>query len=401
MNAGGIEVAVLVGFLAWTCVAVTAFPVVVLFIQVASACLWRRKAPQAPATRRPSIVVLVPAHDEGAGIVDTLYSVKGQLGEGDRLLVIADNCGDDTAQQARQAGAEVIERFDTRQRGKIYALEFGIAHLRASPPEVVIVVDADCWVADGCIDRIACQCASTGRPVQALYLMEAAGGGPGMRIAAFAWAVKNRVRPLGFLRWGLPCQVMGSGIAYPWQKINDVPVANGFLVEDFKLGLDLAAAGAAPQFCPDAWVSSRFPANAAGREGQRRRWEHGSLSLIGGALPLAAFRAVKEGNLPLLAMVIDLFVPPLAFLSLAVFGLVALVALTGMAGGGWMPLAAAGIVVGMLIVSVFLGWYRFGRDIVSFADLMTVPAYAASKIPLYIKFFSDRQRAWERTQRDG
>jgi glycosyltransferase involved in cell wall biosynthesis len=39
-----------------------------------------------------------------------LASITPQLAAGDRLLVVADNCSDDTATLARQAGAQVVER---------------------------------------------------------------------------------------------------------------------------------------------------------------------------------------------------------------------------------------------------------------------------------------------------
>ena len=41
------------------------------------------------------------------------------------------------------------------------------------PPEVVIVVDADCEVTSGTLERIARLSVSTGRPVQAMYMMKA------------------------------------------------------------------------------------------------------------------------------------------------------------------------------------------------------------------------------------
>ena len=77
-----------------------------------------------------------------------------QLEPGDRLLVVADNCTDHTAAVARAAGAEVLERRDAERRGKGYALAAGVDTLRAGPPDVVVIVDADCRPAAGAIDRL-------------------------------------------------------------------------------------------------------------------------------------------------------------------------------------------------------------------------------------------------------
>src|SRR5205085_6347229 len=87
------------------------------------------------ASRRPRVAVLMPAHNEAAGIAASLATVTPQLVAGDRLLVVADNCVDDTAAVAAAAGAEVVQRRDTTRRGKGYALGFGLRHLAPDPPE--------------------------------------------------------------------------------------------------------------------------------------------------------------------------------------------------------------------------------------------------------------------------
>src|ERR1700733_12435386 len=106
-------------------------PVAVLFIEVMAALsLVEEKPlevlnPQAPKR----VAVIVPAHDESAGILPTIEDIKRQLSPGDRLLVVAHNCFDDTAAVAAAAGAEVIERRDPGKIGKGYALDWGLRHL--------------------------------------------------------------------------------------------------------------------------------------------------------------------------------------------------------------------------------------------------------------------------------
>src|SRR3954468_13749647 len=96
-------------------------PLAVLPVEGLAALLPRRRAAAADGPR-PRCAVLVPAHDEEAGIARTLGDLLPQLGPGDRLVVVADNCADGTAAVARGAGAEVLERTDPDHRGKGYAL---------------------------------------------------------------------------------------------------------------------------------------------------------------------------------------------------------------------------------------------------------------------------------------
>ena len=115
-------------------------PVSVLLMQVVCAVMPRKPAPM-PDVPRPCLTVLIPAHNESVGILATLDSVLPQLLKDDRLLVVADNCSDDTARISADAGAEVVERNDASRRGKGYALDFGVRHLERDPPQLVVIVD--------------------------------------------------------------------------------------------------------------------------------------------------------------------------------------------------------------------------------------------------------------------
>jgi len=138
--------------------------------------------------------------------------IKAQLRDGDRLVVVADNCSDRTGEIAEATGAEVVYRSDLTQRGKSFALDFGLRHLEMDPPDIVIIIDADCGLSEGVLDQLAVVSAALDRPVQASYEMDLPGGTVprSMRVAAFAWRIRNFVRPLGLQKLGLSCQLMGT-----------------------------------------------------------------------------------------------------------------------------------------------------------------------------------------------
>jgi cellulose synthase/poly-beta-1,6-N-acetylglucosamine synthase-like glycosyltransferase len=376
-------------------------PVTVLFAEVLLAVTKRDRA-AAPVGERRRIAVLIPAHNEASMIADTLRSIVPQLAKSDRLIVVADNCTDETAAMAAAEGAETIERRDPVNRGKGYALDFGMRHLKSDAPDVVIIIDADCQATAGSIDRLALFCAETGRPVQALYLMFApADAGVMTRIGEFAWTVKNRVRALGLHRLGLPCQLMGTGMAFPWSCIATATLATGHIVEDLKLGIDLACAGAPPLFCPQALVTSQFPASAEGIQSQRMRWEHGYLSVILSDAARLLRAAFATRNVGLLAMAVDLSVPPLALLMLQVATVWLLSALFAIFAKALIPVGIATVAAGLFALSVLLSWGVYGRRIISMGSLAVAVLYALWKIPLYAKFLVSRQINWVRSKRDG
>jgi cellulose synthase/poly-beta-1,6-N-acetylglucosamine synthase-like glycosyltransferase len=353
-----------------------------------------------PAAARGSVAILVPAHNEEDGIAQTLATLVPQLAAGDRVLVVADNCADATAERARAAGAQVVERVHASDRGKGFALAFGVDHLRADPPAAVLIVDADCELAPGSLEVLAAELQRTQRPVQALYLMTApADAGLARRLAQFAWRVRNWARPAGWHRLGLPCQLMGTGMAFSWDMLRDAPLANASIVEDMKLGIELAKTGRAPVFCERALVTSAFPDSAAASTTQRTRWEHGHLEMILREMPSMLARAVARGDRRLLGLALDLAVPPLALLAglLAVDACLALAAWA--CGAGIASIVAAGALLGAFLLAVLTAWFVRGRDLVRFTELMSVPWYIAAKLPVYLRFVVRRQRAWVRTDR--
>lgn len=386
----------------YVCVLLNLVPVAVLFVQTAFSFVPQaRRSLHNKSNQNTNVVVLIPAHNESEVIVETLASIKAQLPDRARMLVVADNCTDDTVNLAKTAGAEVIERENKEQRGKGYALDFGIRHLRRCPPDVLIIIDADCQVAADSLDILMQRSVEAMRPVQALYLMQAPeGAGIKMRIAEFAWLVKNLVRPRGYSRMGLPCQLMGSGMAFRWEDIQQVNLAHGNIVEDLKLGLDLCRNGVSPLFCAEALVISQFPTTSEGQSTQRTRWEHGHLSMIFTTAPKLLVEAIKTRNGALLALLLDLIVPPVALLILASLIVFILSLITFLNYDTGLLLILATIEILMLSSSIFFAWVKYGRKILTFKDMAFAPVYVLSKLPLYLKFIFNRQVDWVRSKRD-
>lgn len=378
-----------------------ALPCAVLFVQCLAAFLPAAKR-QSTEIARPRLGVLVPAHNEQAVLRSTLESIRSQLAPQDRLLVIADNCTDSTANIAADSGAEVVERTDPVQRGKGFALQCGLACFAADPPAVVVVIDADCQLMPGCLDALARQVAATSRPAQACYLMTPP---PVPRavdvVSSLAILVKNRIRPLGMSKMGLPCLITGSGSAFPWQSLQVRSFSGGNIVEDMQFAVDLALAGYAPRYCDESVVLAGLPDRPSAFLSQRRRWEHGHLQTLFSQAPRLVAAFLRTGRIDLAAMTADLSVPPLSLLAAA--NVVSLAATFGwllVQGSPW-PFVVTAFGLLLLLSAVGVAWWGFARDRVPFRMLLTIPGYVFAKLPLYATFFYRRERDWVRTMRNA
>jgi len=377
-------------------------PAVVLFAECFAAVLPARRTQPPADAPRPSLGILVPAHNESAVIDRTLRSLRDQLNAGDRLIVIADNCTDDTAEIARRHEAEVIVRENRELRGKGYALTAGLAALLDRPTEVVIVVDADCTLEPGCLDALGHSVARTGRPMQGCYLMPPpANPRPIDVVSALAVLIKNKVRPLGCWRMGLPCLVTGSGAAFPLQTLTATSFAGSHIVEDMQLAVDLALAGQAPRFCPEAVLSASLPDRESAFITQRTRWEHGHLQTLVSQGPRLLAGFLRTGRIDCAALMLDLCVPPLSLLAVVSITVFAGAVGIGAVTADWSLAVLMLLNGGLMGLAVALAWARFGRAQFPLTTLLAVPWYVLVKIPLYAGFLYRRQTAWVRTRRNS
>ena len=397
---------ILLTALAWIVAAPLCALTAILLVELCAGLLPpspRRNQPGALATmpHAPQTAILMPAHNEANGIADIIEHVKPALNDKMRLVVIADNCSDDTAAVARQAGAFVIERNDQSKRGKGHALAFGRDWLKRDSPECVIILDADCIADPGALDALAYAAVALDRPVQGAYLLRAEPeAGPMIEISNFAFLIKNLVRQRGDSRLGAPAILGGTGMAFPWRRLESAPLATSDLVEDLALGVHFARSGAAPRFIESARIWSA-PAPREDTLAQRTRWEHGFVSTaISKGWPLIG-EGLRRGRGGLVWLGLHLLVPPLALL-VALLGLgFAVCAALALSGAFWAPSVMLLVALGALALLLAANWAMSGRTVISAATLARIPFYIAWKIPVYLKLVRGPQSEWIRTRRSG
>jgi cellulose synthase/poly-beta-1,6-N-acetylglucosamine synthase-like glycosyltransferase len=377
-------------------------PVGMFCLEIALSLLPRRPRDRRRRRELPRIAVLIPAHNEAAVISRTLTTLMSSLPTGSRVYVVADNCTDDTAELARRHGAIALKRTDPDRRGKGFALDFGLKQLALDPPQAVVFLDADCQVRPDTVALLGQTAVAAGRPVQGLNLCDPdPRGGRLQAVSGLAFRFKNLVRTLGLLRLAGLCHLTGTGMALPWSLVPRVHLADGNVVEDMQLGINLTLAGYRPLYLPEARVDSPLPGTRAAAHTQRTRWEHGHLATLLVQVPRVLLLAFARQRLDLVWLALDLAIPPMSLLVMlaAAVWIAALVAT--LLGASPVALVAVSILAGFLALSVFVGWLAHCRAQIPLVSLLAAPLYAAWKVPIYVAFLVSRQRQWIRTQRDA
>lgn len=342
------------------------------------------------------LAVIVPAHDEERLVGNTIHSLLATPHHPrPEIVVVADNCTDSTAAIARNAGVTVLERRDTTRRGKSYALDHAIAHLRArsDPPDAVVVVDADTEVSPAFFAAIAAAL-DTGEEAVQVHYAAAPGDTPLARLRALALALVHWTRPLGAARLGLGTTLKGNGMAFRWPLVADGFAGSG-IVEDAAMTLALAERGVAVAFAPGATVRGYMAASYASARVQDERWEGGRSRLALPALA-AAGRAAVRGDRRVAGGALELATLPLSAVVLLAGGSAA-AAIVGLAPRRLALLACAAVTAGV-VLGLAAARARPG-DLVA---LVHAPRFVLHKASVYAKIVAGRtSTAWQRTSRDG
>jgi cellulose synthase/poly-beta-1,6-N-acetylglucosamine synthase-like glycosyltransferase len=189
-------------------------------------------------------------------------------------------------------------------------------------------------------------------------------------------------------------------MAVPWECWQQVSVGSSNIVEDMQLGLDLAIAGTAPQLCPDARLRGAAAPDRQAATQQRTRWEHGHVQTLLTQTPRLVWQGLRQGRPALLGLALEVGVPPLSLVvviwAIVFMGCVILWQGSLISGAS---VAILGASVFFFASSLFAGWLKHGRSIISLWVILFSPLYILWKLPIYVKLLFSRQKSWLRTKR--
>jgi exopolysaccharide biosynthesis WecB/TagA/CpsF family protein len=351
--------------------------------------------------------VVVPAHDEQMLIGRCVDSLLAQTYPRHlfRVVVIADNCSDNTAVVAADAGAEVMIRDQPNMLGKGHALRWAMDRLLsvADPPDAVVVVDADSVGGAGLLSALERELAAGHDVVQGDYAVLVEPESPRSAMVAAGFLLFHRVRFSGRARLGMAVNLVGNGMlfsrsvleAHPWDAFTGA--------EDLEYSMHLAIAGVRPQFAPGAQVSGPGPATRRGAVRQRLRWEGGRFYVVRTWLWKLLAAAIRRRDPGLLSTAFDLATPPLGMLCIATAGgsVFAGAAVIADLAPAWalVPWVTALVVIPAFVV---VGLRSAGAPAAIWRVVFRAPEFLLWKIGTYVRLLRgfDANR-WERSDRLG
>lgn len=276
------------------------------------------------AKKTHKFAILIAARNERNVIGELCKSIQKQNYPKDKLdvFVVADNCTDDTADIARAHGCIVIERFNKKEVGKGYALNYAFSLILDDPKndyEAFIILDADNlldanYVAEMNKTFDSGYRISTSYRNSKNYAQNWISSGYGLwflREAEFL----NRPRAVR----GHSCAISGTGFMVATDVIKE---RNGWnyhlLTEDIEFSVATVLTSENIGYSAKAMLYDEQPVTFAQSWRQRLRWAKGFYQVLGkdGGNLLKSVLRLKKGWFSSYDMMMNIM--PALFLTLAV-----------------------------------------------------------------------------------
>lgn len=230
-------------------------------------------------------MAIIPAHNEEAVVGNLVESLKKQNYNKELydIYVIADNCTDNTAKVAEEAGAIVYERFNNSQKTKGYALDWFLAQKieENAPYDAFFVFDADNIVDPNFIKNMnkkLCQ----GEDVVQGYrdIKNPTDSWITAGYAIFYWTM-HRFYHLARYNLGLSPLLNGTGFMVRFDVVKpEGGLKTVTLTEDIEYSLKRIIEGKRLGWATDAIVYDEQPVGFKQSWSQRSRWTVGHMQCI-------------------------------------------------------------------------------------------------------------------------
>ena len=343
---------------------------------------WRHRTTPIGVPRH-RFTVLIPAHNEEKTVGDAIHSVfaSDYPQELLRVLVVADNCADRTAKTVQALGADCVERFSTVDRGKGYALAFGMPIALESRTDAVFVMDADCELSPDALRIVDAMLTRGAAVVQAAVIARNPDVKPTGFVAATGAQIENAVAA-GLDRLGFPVTLRGTGMVLSRKILERFPWTAFGITEDAEYSSQLRGASVRVHFALNAEVRSEAPPTSAALTLQRRRWR--AALFTGGLSWFHRWLASK----PLVLMHLML---TLAVVAIASVGLPTEFAI---AGGVWL-----GLLFGITAVVYLRAIRRGGLFVGGITGIVHATFVVTRLAGVTLAGIVQRGTIWERTPR--
>jgi len=367
-------------------------------------CLFRfpaRRGRRGPSDQQPRLLFLIPAHDEELLIgqcVDALLAMEYPAGCR-KVVVVADNCLDRTAEVSRQHGAECLERRQPDMPGKPHALAWALGQFDLGTFDAVVIVDADTAVATAFAKGLAEHAPLREQVLQASFMVLNEDETWLTRLGGLLSRCRYEVTYPLKARGGVNCPLTGNGMCLGTTVIREHGWRAFSIAEDSELYVQYTLAGVPIRHASSAVLYSQESSSLSQGATQRHRWLAGRLQALWRYGP-ALMRSRTIGLHQKLDLVVELVLSSPILHAAGACGVALLLWwLDPWGAGGPLALVSVSSLAGLVAVTLIAVVRHPHPAKVALAALF-LPFYAGWRVLLFARtVLTVNDTRWQRTTR--
>jgi len=243
--------------------------------------------------------IIIPAHNEELFLGRLLKSINKQNYPSDmfKVVVVADNCTDRTAQIGVENNAMVLERFDCQHHGKGYAIKYALERIGLNSYDAIFIIDADSIIDNDLLTHLDKSFRAGNNVIQCYNGVANPDESWFTRLLDVSRTIGNEIYFPAKEKLGLSSYLMGNGMCFS----SEVLVRHGWdafsVGEDWEYYAKLIQAGETVAFAKEARVYHQESSSLKQATSQRMRWSSGRFAVAGKYGIGLFFKGLKEINI--------------------------------------------------------------------------------------------------------
>jgi len=347
-------------------------------------------------------VVIIPAHNEELFIGRVLASLKGQTYPKElfRIIVVADNCTDKTAEIAVINNCEVLERENSKDRGKGYAIRYAIDKTFDDNCDAVFILDADSFLDTDGLMNLNQHIVNSDKIIQCNNAVANPEDSWFSQLMDVSRTISNEIAEPAKEKLGLSSHLMGNGMCFHREIIKKYNW-NAFTVgEDWEYYTKIINEGNRVAFAQDVRVYHQESTSLKQAIPQRMRWSSGRFAILWRYGLKLFFRGVFERNLLIFDASLPLILPnPSLAINLTTIGFFSSLILYFLPGNQTVFLMYSCLMLFQFIIFM-AGVFYTRNKLRSFLSIFIAPVFLIWKMIIDIlSLIGVGRKKWIRTKR--
>ncbi len=214
-----------------------------------------------------SFLVIVPCHNRGQFLSKTLYSLSALIYPWNlsKLVVLADNCTDDTVEIAQKFGVKVLERHNNQQAGNNSSMEWALKQVRQwdEKYDAIVIIKTGSLISSNFLQVMNYYLEKGSEVIQSSNLLLAGSGRKKTELIHITHLLHNYMYPLGHKALGFNMHLSGNGMCFRSNILMKYPFGHHSIDKEREYNMFLRLKEIPTDFAPEAriWtpLQSVFP----------------------------------------------------------------------------------------------------------------------------------------------